>query len=97
MQYFVDRQGSLYQGDMQHGDREATADEVAAWVFSHSAMSNNADIKAALAELDGKSIRTLHEAVLLLAASGTALPAETTKRLQDLETQKQELRSRLIS
>ncbi|WP_137008196.1 phage tail protein [Aquitalea aquatilis] len=56
----------------------------------------NAAIKAQLAELDGKSVRALHEAVLALAASGAALPADTTKRLQDLETQKQALRAKLV-
>ena len=58
--------------------------------------TNNAQIKAQLSELDSKSVRALHEAVLSLAASGVSLPADTTKRLQDLETQKQALRAKLV-
>ena len=54
-------------------------------------------IKAQLAELDGKSIRALHEAVLALAASGTALPASTVDRLQELEKQKETLRAQLAT
>jgi hypothetical protein len=54
----------------------------------------NAAIKAQLAELDGKSVRALHEAVLALAASGTALPADTVKRLQDIQDQKAALRAK---
>ncbi|MTD32425.1 hypothetical protein [Paludibacterium denitrificans] len=65
-----------------------TADDVAA--------ERNAVIKQQLSELDGKSVRSLHEAMLALAESGTALPSDITKRLQDLEAQKQALREQLV-
>ncbi len=72
----------------------ATAETAA--IAAKEQAANNETIKAQLAELDGKSVRALHEAVLALAASGAALPADTTKRLQDLETQKQALRAKLV-
>ncbi|NHR07635.1 hypothetical protein HA052_20820 [Chromobacterium haemolyticum] len=55
----------------------------------------NAAIKVQLAELDSKSIRALHEAVLALASTGTALPADTVKRLQAIEDEKAALRAKM--
>jgi hypothetical protein len=93
---WIDANGVIYSGDCAQGDRAATESEIVVWEVSRNAMANNDQIKAQLADLDSKSIRTLHEAVLALAASGTALPVDTTKRLQDLETQKQVLRAQII-
>ena len=33
---YINQQGSLYQGDMAIGDREATTEEVAAWVAART-------------------------------------------------------------
>lgn len=52
-------------------------------------------IKAQIVELEGKSARALREAVLAMTASGTVLPTETVKRLQEIETQIEELRAKL--
>lgn len=56
---------------------------------------SNATIKAQLADLDAKSVRALHEAVLAMAASGVSLPDDTISRLQTIETEKQSLRAQL--
>lgn len=56
-----------------------------------------AGVKAELAELDAKSIRALHEAMLELIANGLALPPTTVQRLKELEDQKAALRSQLPS
>lgn len=95
MEYFIDNGGNIYGGDMQPGDREATAGEIAAWEASRNATVNNAEIKAQLAELDSRSIRTLHEAILALAAAGAALPPDTLQRLQAIEDEKAALRAKL--
>ena len=112
MAYFQDLQGGIHflsEVDIANGGEaylpdgckaitDAQAEEILnpPKTQAQLAAENNDPIKAQLAELDGKSVRALHEAVLALAASGTALPADTVKRLTDLEGQKEALRAKLV-
>ncbi|MBN3004526.1 hypothetical protein JW897_12345 [Chromobacterium alkanivorans] len=64
--------------------------------FKNPPSQQMAAIKAQLEELDKKASRPLLEAILVLAASGTSLPADTVKRLQDIEDQKAALRGKLV-
>ncbi len=98
----VDQDYQLQDGEAVF-DHYATDDELAAAFTGYSiarqaetVAATNDDIKSQLAELDAKSVRALHEAVLALVAAGAVLPAEVTQRLQDLETQKQGLRAKLV-
>ncbi|MBN3005586.1 hypothetical protein JW897_17780 [Chromobacterium alkanivorans] len=63
--------------------------------FKNPPSRQNAEIKAQLAELDSKSMRTMLEAILALAAAGEKLPADTLQRLQAIEDEKTALRAKL--
>lgn len=83
-------------------DHCATDDELNAAFPGRAAMreanqraEQNAAIKTQLAELDARSVRALHEAVLAMAAAGVSLPADTLSRLQTIEADKQALRAQL--
>lgn len=52
---FIDQNGILYLGDMQSGDREATAAEVAAWNASRAQLEVNSKLA---------KVREVREAIL---------------------------------
>lgn len=65
MTYYIDQNGNFYQGDLQHGDREATAEEVAAW--EQSRLPTVQDQLNALDAANALTQRNLRETVMLMA------------------------------
>lgn len=92
--FFISPQGTLFVGDPVPGSRPASEEEVLYWNAERDNKIARAEVKEKLAELDAKSIRALHEAILALMAAG-AIPAEVANRLSALEEQKEELRKQL--
>lgn len=86
----------LPEGSLPITDEQAAALQNAPKSQAELVAENNAQIKAQLAELDSKAVRTLHEAVLSLASAGVSLSSDIQQRLQELESQKQELRKKLL-
>lgn len=92
---WIGADGVIYGGDCAQGDREATEEEIVAWKASTGAMENASQVKARLSELDVRSIRTLHEAMLALINAGAKLPDDIAQRLRAMEAQKEALRAKL--
>lgn len=95
MTFYISQQGIIFSGDPLYGDREATPEEVDEYLLALNSCETASSVKAALQELDIRSIRTLHKAVLELIKGGASLPAEIANRLVLIEEQKEELRKQL--
>ena len=61
---FIDRNGNLYNGDMQVGDREATVKEVEAWQAQVSKEANKQSILSQITELEAQQQRPLRELMI---------------------------------
>lgn len=58
---FIDKNGDIYQGDMQLGDREATEQEIAEYLSNIEKEKNKQSILNQIAELEASQARPLRE------------------------------------
>ena len=61
---FIDKNGNIYLGDLQPGDREATQEEIQAYTDKQNKDNHNNQIQQQIKEIELKSIRALRGALL---------------------------------
>jgi len=103
---WINQNGSMYFGDMQHGDREASAEEVAVWEASRIE-PEKAKAKRQISELERETLmnRAVREFMLLSAEAQAAAQGITPaqlyaanpayKSVKDVDTQVTALRGKL--